>query len=162
MDRRRFFLTAAAGALAPSLARAEAAAGKVVTAPAPLVGELHLPAGAGRAPALLILGGSEGGHGPAFHFAAAFAKRGFASLGLAYFGDPGLPATLENVPLEYFAKAIDWLSAQPGVDPARIGVFGGSKGAEAALLIAARDRRITAVVAGLQPEEPGQSRPVLD
>ena len=78
-----------------------------------------------------------------------FAARGFASLGLAYFGDPGVPATLENVPLEYFAKAIDWLSSQPGVDAKRIGIFGGSKGAEAALLVAARDPRIKAVVAGV-------------
>ncbi|MGZ6013907.1 MAG: acyl-CoA thioester hydrolase/BAAT C-terminal domain-containing protein, partial [Caulobacteraceae bacterium] len=101
------------------------------------------------APGLLILGGSEGGHGPAFHFAATFARRGFASLGLAYFADPGLPATLENVPLEYFTAAIDWLVAQPGVDPKRIGVFGGSKGAEAALLVASRDPRIKAVVAGV-------------
>jgi uncharacterized protein len=149
MNRRRFLAATAAAGLSPALARAQGAAPKVVTAPAPLVGELHLPDGAGRAPGLLILGGSEGGHGPAFHFAATFAKRGFASLGLAYFGDPGLPATLENLPLEYFTRALDWLSTQPGVDPTRIGVFGGSKGAEAALLIAARDRRIKAVVAGV-------------
>ena len=149
MDRRSFLAAGACACLIPAGARAQAAAPKVVIAPPPLVGELHLPDGAGRAPALLILGGSEGGHGPAFHFAQTFAKRGFASLGLAYFGDPGLPATLENVALEYFTQAIDWLSTQPGVDPKRIGVFGGSKGGEAALLIAARDPRIKAVVAGV-------------
>lgn len=149
MDRRSFLAATACAGLIPVVAGAQPAAPKVVTAPAPLVGELHLPDGAGRAPALLILGGSEGGHGPAFHFAQTFAKRGFASLGLAYFGDPGLPATLENVPLEYFTRAIDWLSTQAGVDKTRIGVFGGSKGAEAALLIAARDPRIKAVVAGV-------------
>ena len=149
MDRRNFLAATVFAALSPALARAQPAASKAVVTPPGLVGELHLPDGAGRAPALLILGGSEGGHGPAFHFAETFAKRGFASLGLAYFGDSGLPATLENVPLEYFTKAIDWLSTQPGVDPKRIGIFGGSKGAEAALLIAARDRRIRAVVAGV-------------
>jgi dienelactone hydrolase len=157
MNRRGFFTAAAAGVLAPAFARAQVdargadAQGPAQTiAPAPtgLVGELHLPAGPGRAPGLLILGGSEGGHGAAYHFAQVFAARGFASFGLAYFGDPGVPATLENVPLEYFTRAIDWLAAQPGVDPRRIGVLGGSKGAEAALLIAARDRRIKAVVAG--------------
>ncbi len=149
MDRRSFLTASACMGLIPQFARAQAAAPKVVTAPPPLVGELHLPDGAGRAPGLLILGGSEGGHGPAFHFAQTFAKRGFASLGLAYFGDPGLPATLENVPLEYFTRAIDWLSTHPAVDKTRIGVFGGSKGGEAALLIAARDPRIKAVVAGV-------------
>jgi uncharacterized protein len=148
MDRRRFL--AGAAALLPAAARAQAMqAGAVVAAPAGLVGELRLPPGSGRAPGLLILGGSEGGHGPAYHFAQVFAARGFASLGLAYFGDPGVPATLENIPLEYFTRAIDWLSTQPAVDPGRIGVFGGSKGGEAALLIAARDRRIKAVVAGV-------------
>jgi hypothetical protein len=150
MHRRRFLAAAAAGVCAPALARAETATPKVIATPPGLVGELHLPDGAGRrAPGLLILGGSEGGHGPARHFAATFAKRGFASLGLAYFGDPGLPPTLENVPLEYFTRAIDWLVAQPDVDPRRIGVFGGSKGAEAALLVAARDSRIKVAVAGV-------------
>src|SRR3954469_17280509 len=121
MDRRGFIAAALAGAtLSPLRARAQAAAAEaVVRPPAGLVGELHLPPGPGRAPGLLILGGSEGGHGAAYHFAKVFAARGFASLGLAYFGDPGVPATLENVPLEYFTQAIDWLAAQPGVDPKR-------------------------------------------
>jgi dienelactone hydrolase len=149
MDRRQFLTIATATGLAPGLARAQEPAQKIVATPAGLVGELHLPAGPGRAPGLLILGGSEGGHGPAYHFAQVFAARGFASLGLAYFGDPGVPATLENLPLEYFTRAIDWLCAQPGVDPKRIGIFGGSKGGEAALLVAARDSRIKAVVAGV-------------
>jgi hypothetical protein len=152
MHRRQFLAAVSAGAFVSSVARSQTAApetyGTIVTAPAGLVGELHLPLGPGRSPGLLILGGSEGGHGAAYHLAKVFAARGFASLGLAYFGDPGVPATLENVPLEYFTQAIDWLAAQPGVDRKRLGVFGGSKGAEAALLIAARDRRIRAVVAG--------------
>jgi dienelactone hydrolase len=150
MHRRQFLAAAAASGLAPSLVRAQTAANgeTVVPAPAGLVGELHLPSAPGPSPGLLILGGSEGGHGPAYHFAKLFGARGFASLGLAYFGDPGVPATLENVPLEYFTRGIDWLAAQPGVDPRRLGVFGGSKGAEAALLVASRDRRIRAVVAG--------------
>lgn len=148
MDRRCFIAALGAAGLA-SRADAQASAQSVVPAPTGLVGELHLPPGAGRAPGLLILGGSEGGHGPAYHFAETFAARGYAALGLAYFGDPGLPQTLENVPLEYFRQAVDWLCAQPRVDARRVGVFGGSKGAEAALLIASRDKRIRAVVAGV-------------
>ena len=148
MDRRRF-LAVGAATLAPAAARGQAAGDLVVTAPAGLVGELRLPPGRGRAPGLLILGGSEGGHGPAYHFAQVFAARGYAAFGLAYFGDPGLPQTLENVPLEYFTRALDWLCAQPRVDARRIGVLGGSKGAEAALLVASRDRRLRAVVAGV-------------
>jgi len=149
MDRRHFLVAAAAGAVAPGVARTQTAAPGMILAPPGLVGELHLPDRKGRAPGLLILGGSEGGHGPAFRFAGTFAKRGFASLGLAYFADEGLPQTLENVPIEYFTRALDWLAAQPGVDPKRLGVFGGSKGGEAALLLASRDPRIKAVVAGV-------------
>src|SRR4051794_23065162 len=131
MDRRHFLTAAGSASLMASraLAQPQTSTPGVVIPPPGLVGELHLPEGKGRAPGLLILGGSEGGHGPAFRFAQVFAKRGFASLGLAYFGDPGVPATLENVPLEYFIHAIDWLSTQPGVDAKRIGIFGGSKGA---------------------------------
>jgi hypothetical protein len=30
---------------------------------------------------------------------------------LAYFGEPGIPATEQDIPLEYFAKALRWLAA---------------------------------------------------
>jgi dienelactone hydrolase len=39
--------------------------------------------------------------------------------------------------LEYFRTALEWLAARPDVDPSRIFVSGGSRGAEAALLLAA-------------------------
>src|SRR4051812_4914570 len=127
MDRRHFLTAAGSASLLASraLAQPQTSAPGVVIPPAGLVGELHLPDGKGRAPGLMILGGSEGGHAAAFHFAQVFAKRGFASLGLAYFGDPGVPATMEDVPLEYFTRGLDWLAAQPGVDPKRLGIFGG-------------------------------------
>jgi dienelactone hydrolase len=86
-------------------------------------------------PALLLLGGSEGGR-PIFA-PALLASHGYPTLSLSYFKDPGLPKTLKDIPLEYFAKALRWLAAQPGVDPARIVVDGVSRGGEAALLIGA-------------------------
>jgi len=83
---------------------------------------------------VVIFGGSEGG----FHtlVGALLAARGYPTLSLAYFRAPGLPETLEHIPLEYFAKAITWLAGQPQVDPARIAVGGISYGSAAALLLA--------------------------
>ena len=69
-----------------------------------------------------MLGGSEGGLGAgAARVARAIAEHGYAVLQLAYFGAPGLPKQLQLIPLEYFKTAIDWLAAQPGVDPRRMG-----------------------------------------
>ena len=101
-------------------------------------------------PAILLLGGSEGGiGGGAARQAHALVAHGFVVLQLAYFGAPGLPATLNLVPLEYFQRALAWLRHQPEVDGRSIGIIGASKGAEAALLVASRDPAVRAVVAGV-------------
>jgi dienelactone hydrolase len=99
-----------------------------------MVGQLFEPARRGRRPAVLVLGGSEGGADP--YVAAAFASKGYVALALAYFRVPGLPKELVNIPLEYFLSATEWLRAHPSVDPERIAVYGKSRGAEAALLLA--------------------------
>lgn len=102
------------------------------------VGELWSPpAGTQKRPAVLVIGGSEGGMN-AF-LAASLAAHGYPSLAVAYFRAPGLPQTLSAIPLEYFERALDWLAAQPEVDPARIVVVGGSRGSEAAELLAVHD-----------------------
>jgi dienelactone hydrolase len=80
--------------------------------------------------------------------AAPFAAQGYAVLALSYFRAEGLPAALDQIPLETFDRGLAWLAAQPGVDRRRIGVFGISKGAEAALLVASRHAEIRAVAAG--------------
>lgn len=101
-------------------------------------------------PAILLLGGSEGGlGGGAQHMALALQKQGFTVFHLAYFGAPGQSDALERIPLELFDRAIDWLKAQPGVDPERLAVVGASKGAEAALLLASRRPDLRAAVAGM-------------
>jgi dienelactone hydrolase len=108
---------------------------------------LYRPAQDGKTPALVVLGGSEGGIQASSGVGAGFTKHGYAVLALAYFRDEGLPQTLENIPLEYFDKAVDWLKAQPGIDANAIGVIGGSRGSEAALLLASRRSDIRAAAA---------------
>lgn len=92
----------------------------------------HLPPGP-PVPAVLQIGGSFGGHSPLP--AALAASRGYPTLSLAYFNEPGLPKTLKDIPLEYFERALRWLGAQPGVDPDRLVVAGASRGGEAGLLL---------------------------
>jgi len=110
-----------------------------------LCGFLYYPAEGGPFPGLILLGGSEGGLSEAR--ARAFASHGFAALTLAYFGYPNLPDELVDIPLEYFDRAVAWMRSRPEVKADRLGIFGGSKGAEAALLVASRNANIRAVAA---------------
>jgi dienelactone hydrolase len=108
-----------------------------------LVGTLCAPVGSGPAPGVLLLGGSEGGAHE--RDARLLAAEGFTVLALAYFGGPGLPDGLVDIPVEYFSRGLDLLAAQPDTE-GRLGVVGGSRGGEAALLVAAHDPRVGAVV----------------
>jgi dienelactone hydrolase len=112
-----------------------------------LVGSFYEPARPGRHPAFLVLGGSGGGVPPPLGPAGGLASHGYAVLALAYFRAPGLPRTLSNIPLEYFATALKWMAAQPSVDPSRVGVLGLSRGAELALLLGTIHPDFHAVVA---------------
>jgi pimeloyl-ACP methyl ester carboxylesterase len=62
--------------------------------------------------------------------AALLASHGYPALALGYFALPGLPAILENIPIEYFATAARTL-------PGPVRVLGNSRGTEAALLVSA-------------------------
>ncbi|MHC4713285.1 MAG: acyl-CoA thioester hydrolase/BAAT C-terminal domain-containing protein [Planctomycetota bacterium] len=94
---------------------------------------------------VLLLGGAEGGLSR--REAKRLASDGYPTLAMAYFKAEGLPERLEMVPLEYFDAPIEWLTNHSSVESGRIVVFGGSKGAELALLLASRDSRINGVVA---------------
>jgi dienelactone hydrolase len=111
-----------------------------------LRGWLYLPPLTSSTPAVIVLGGSEGGHSAAEN-AMLLASHGYAALALAYFGVEGLPESLAEIPMEYFIRGVDLLQAQPSVDNDLIGVLGTSKGAEAALLLASLDGRLKTVVA---------------
>lgn len=112
-----------------------------------LVAKLFVPPGSGARPAVVVVGDANGGMRGQELFAELLASRGYVALALAYFDAGELPADLQNIPLEYFDRAIDWLEAHPVVDVDRLGVLGGSKGGELALLLASRDPRLRAVVA---------------
>jgi dienelactone hydrolase len=112
-----------------------------------LVGAYYEPPGEGRHAAFLVVGGSGGGLPPPGGIPGGLASRGYAVLSLAYFGAPGLPRSLSNIPLEYFGKALSWLAAQPAVDAGRVGVVGVSRGAELALLLGAVYPALRTVVA---------------
>jgi pimeloyl-ACP methyl ester carboxylesterase len=99
---------------------------------------------------IICLGGSEGG----LPFASQEAHLqplldlGHPVLCLAYFGVEGLPQSLEKIPLEYFERAFDWLSRQPG-SINEYAIIGGSKGGELALLLASRYSQVKAVIASV-------------
>ncbi|MBK6705870.1 MAG: hypothetical protein IPG56_20355 [Caulobacteraceae bacterium] len=117
---------------------------------ADLFGNYYPAAGAGDHPGILLLGGSEGGLGRGVkHMALALQSEGFSVFQLAYFGAPGTPDSLERIPLELFDRGLAWLGAQPGVNSERLALVGGSKGAEAVLLVATRHPELRAVVAGM-------------
>ena len=108
-------------------------------------GELTAPISGGPFPVIITLGGWD--DGPMRLTSSLLAKRGFGVLNLGYHGWEGLPKELVEIPLEGAADAIDWLATEAIVDSERIGIFGISRGAELALVLASRDSRITKVVA---------------
>jgi dienelactone hydrolase len=112
-----------------------------------LVGVFVTPAGPGPHPALLTFGGSEGGLRSGQGLARFYATLGYSCLGVAYFAEDGLPSSLTQIPLEYLGKALVWLQNRPEVAPDKIGVMGGSRGGELALLLGAHFAEVKAVVA---------------
>jgi dienelactone hydrolase len=115
-----------------------------------VVGFLFTPSIATRRPAALVFGGSEGGNSMV-GVAAMLAAHGYPTLTLAYFGRPGLPAELVDVPLEYFARAVRVLRRAPHVDATRIAVLGTSRGGELALLLASTFPHLIHGAIGLVP-----------
>ena len=100
-------------------------------------------------PPVLLFGGSEGGLA-AFDEARLLASRGFPTLALAYFKEPGLPHTLSRVPLEYFARAARWLAH--ATHERRVVVYGVSRGSEPALLLGVHFPQLVRGVVALVPD----------
>lgn len=94
--------------------------------------------------AVLVLSGSSGR--VEADRVRVLAEQRAAAMSIRWFGDVGQPAGVDEVPLETFAPALDRLASLSE----HLVVLGSSRGAEAALLLAARDARIRAVV-GFSP-----------
>ena len=149
-DRRTLFRRAAG--LGLGLAASRASAGTVI---ATEVGDRGLAArfysqpGARRRPGVLMLNGSDGGF-PAAKDARDLAASGYPTLALAYFQDwsgqpAGLPKSLNEIPLEYLFRGLDWLRARREVGP--VAVMGLSRGGELALLLGALRPEVAGVIA---------------
>lgn len=109
-----------------------------------LKGTLFSPDLNKRYPGVIILAGSNGGS--VDWLAKAIASHGFSVLDLPYFKYPGLPENMVNIPIEYFKKAIDWIKKQKSVKTGKIGLVGGSRGGELALLLGSMFNEFKAIV----------------
>jgi dienelactone hydrolase len=151
LDGGRVLATATAvRVLRPGNVRVELVRPKV----ARIYGDFFVSARRSTGAPVLIMGGSEGGLSPSVLAPARLlAAHGHPTLAIAYFGEPGLPAQLRNIPLEYFRRALEWLRAQPQVRGRRVVVAGGSYGGEAVLLIGATYPTLVRGVVALVPDD---------
>ncbi|GAB5579966.1 bile acid-CoA:amino acid N-acyltransferase isoform X2 [Prionailurus iriomotensis] len=107
-------------------------------------GALFLPPGEGPFPGIVDLFGGRGG---LIEFRASLlATHGFAVLALAYFLYEDLPKKLEEIDLEYFEEAANWLLAHPKIQKPGIGVISVSKGVEIALAMACFMKQVVATI----------------
>lgn len=97
---------------------------------------------------VIVLTGSGGGK--ADYTATQIAAMGYDVLSLAYFDRSGsevVPDTLELIPLEYFEAPKKWLMNRPNTRSDGVVLYGLSKGAELALVLASFDKEYKAVIA---------------
>lgn len=105
-------------------------------------------AGPGRAPVVVLLGGSEGGRfRPDHPLVAELGLAGFHVARVAYFGAPGTPAHLDRIALDPLESHLATLAREERVDARCIYLAGASKGAELALLLASGTPLVGAVAA---------------
>jgi dienelactone hydrolase len=89
------------------------------------------------APGIVMLHGSEGGSARYIdEDAIPLAEAGFAVLVFCWFDCPGRPPIIHRIPLEDTVAAVQWLRASPAVQGRPVGVYGVSRGAEQAVLLA--------------------------
>ncbi|MFT3852316.1 MAG: acyl-CoA thioester hydrolase/BAAT C-terminal domain-containing protein [Ilumatobacteraceae bacterium] len=115
-----------------------------------VVGTFTVPEGPGPFPGVVALSGSGGGV-PSW-WGDLLAPHGIAVLAAAYFGVEPLPAALCEIPVETVAAAGEWLRRRPEIREGPVGLVGGSKGAELALLAATAFPELFGPVAAVAPQ----------
>ncbi|XP_001375726.2 acyl-coenzyme A thioesterase 6-like [Monodelphis domestica] len=105
---------------------------------------LFLPLGTGPFPGIIDLYGSGGGL--CEYRASLLAGHDFAVLALAYFRFEDLPEELNDIHLEYFEEALDYMLKHPEVKGPGIGLLGFSKGGDLCLSMGSFLKGITATV----------------
>lgn len=116
-----------------------------------LTGTFGHPDAGGPFPAILALGGSDGGTPE--YFLNLLVPEGFAVLALVYWGTRETQPTLSDVPLERVESGLRWLREQANIRTVdgRVAVVGASKGAELALLAVATFPDLVGPVAAYTP-----------
>jgi dienelactone hydrolase len=99
-------------------------------------GTFACPDSGGPFPAVLALGGSDGGTPD--YFLNLLVPEGFAVFALIYWGTPETQFNMAEIPVERVEQGLRWLSSQPDVQQrgSRVGIIGASRGGELALLAA--------------------------
>ena len=123
-----------------------------------VVGTLFYTEGKLEQPVVAVWGGSDGGDfvrkNPAVMASVReLVKYGYAVLSITYFDPTGrskeLPRELKRIPLEYFEQTFAWVQKQPDLKKNTLALYGTSRGAELALLLASRYDIVDVVIAGV-------------
>ncbi|XP_059995691.1 acyl-coenzyme A thioesterase 2, mitochondrial-like isoform X3 [Lagenorhynchus albirostris] len=123
--------------LAPGVRREPVRSGRVRAT-------LFLPPGPVPFPGIVDISGT--GRGLPEYRASLLAGKGFAVMALAYYNYEDLPKSIENLHLEYFEEAMNYLLNHPQVKGPGVGLLGISKGGELCLSMASFLKGITAAV----------------
>ncbi|AWV97489.1 palmitoyl-CoA hydrolase [Arcticibacterium luteifluviistationis] len=107
--------------------------------------------------AVVLIGGGQWGD----YWAQQFANKEMVGLSIPYFGQESLPKLPEEIELEYFEKAINWLKEQPQVNANKILVMGASRNAELALTFASIFPELVSGVIAYAPSSVSWSNTVL-
>lgn len=102
-------------------------------------------------PLIVGLGGSEGGNAWASNYwkktRDVFIEKGYSFLAIGYFGCEGTPKILDLIAIDDVYNAIAVAKKQPNINPKKIAIIGGSRGADLALLLGSYYKDISTVVA---------------
>lgn len=107
--------------------------------------------------AVILIGGGQWGD----YWAQEFANKEMVGLSLPYIGKEGLPKLPEEINMEYFENAINWLGKQKEVNKDKIIVMGASRNAELALVIASTFPKSISGVVAYAPSSVSWSNTVL-